>query len=214
MKCLTVKDGGVSEGILLHKDVPTTPEGTPRYFLHVAPDHFGEVKNVDALLASGCARYEADSVLITRCTIVGGELHPVDATTDDDKMLVLGHVDHVHAIFEARLPEPASYRTALGPDSRFHPMVLRHNGRGDRGQSTGHESFAFLGVFGEGDRLDANIIFVEDDGKTHIDFWANGPLVSASGGELHAHHLPVIRRSERFTALDPSHVRRSQRYAA
>lgn len=198
MRCFTVKDAAVTEGILLHKDAPTTPDGKPRYFLHVAPDHYGEVKNVEALLASGCARSEGDSVLVRRCTIVGGELHPVDATVDDGKMLVLGNVDHVHAIFDTRLAEPASYRTALGPNTCFTPIVLRHNGRGDRGQSTGHESYAFLGVFNEGDRLDANIIFVEDDGKTAIDFWASGTLVRASHGQLEAYQLPVIRQSERF----------------
>lgn len=214
MRCFTVKDGAVCEGILLYKDAPATPADKPRYFVHVAPDHFGEVKNVDALLASGCARYEGDSVLVTRCTILGGELHPVDATVDDGKMLVLGNVDHVHAKFDVRLPEPSSYRTALGPDTRFHAIVMKHNGRGDRGQSTGHESYAFLGVFNEGDRLDANIIFVEDDGKTRIDYWADGTLVSVKDGELRAHHLPVIRESERFTALDPSHVGRSGRFAA
>jgi|AGTN01.1.fsa_nt_gi hypothetical protein len=213
MRCFTVEDAAVTEGILLHKDAPSTSDGKPRYFLHVQPDHYGEVKNVEALLASGCARYEGDSVLVSRCTIIGGELHPVDATADDGKMLVLGAVDHVHAKFDMRLSEPPSYRTALGPNTCFTPIVLKHNGRGDRGQSTGHEQFAFLGVFNENDRLDANIIFVEDDGKTAIDFWANGTLLSASGGELHAHRLPVIRRSERFTALDPSHVGRSGRLA-
>ncbi len=193
MKCFTATDGVVTAGIRLRKDAPTTADGKPRYFVHVNPDHFGEVHSVEALLSSGCAHLDGDDVVVDRCLYDGGDLKP--ETAPDGKALVLGTIDQQQADFGDRA-KPDAYRTAIGPNVCFHAVVSRHNNR-VMGKTTGHEQFAFLGIFEDGDRIEANVIF-ETDGNQPLDLWADGVLLSYRGDELRFHTVPVVRKSERF----------------
>lgn len=194
MKCYTAIGGAVSAGIRLRKDPPATPEGKPRYFVHVNPDHFGEVHSVEALLANGCAHAEGDDVVVDRCMYVNGDLTP--ETTPDGNALVLGSIDQRLADFGA-FAAPAGYRTAIGPNLCFHPLVCRHNNR-VMGKTTGHEEYAFLGIFEEGDCLKANIIF-EDDQNHPIDLWADGEVLAYRGGQLRVIPARVGLKSQRWS---------------
>jgi len=195
MKCFTANVGVVSEGIRLHRDPPSTPDGTPRYFVHVSPDHFGEVRNVEELLTTGCARKDGDDIVVLRCRYVAGDLLP--EREDEDAVLVLGAVDYLQTVFPDGLEEPAEYRTALGVNLCFQPLVTRHRNR-EMGRTTGHEQYGFLGIFNVGDCIEANVIF-EDTGGQRLDLWADGPLLSYDGGEPVFHLQEVVRQSERFS---------------
>ena len=161
MKCYTADGGVITEGIRLTKDLPSSPEGKPRYFVHVNPDHFGEVLSVEALLSAGCAHLDGNDVVVDRCIYVGGDLQP--ETKPDGKVLVLGGIDQRQAVFEGDLAQPANYRTAIGPNVCFHAVVSRHLNR-EMGRTTGHEQFLFLGIFEEGDGIKANVIFETEVG--------------------------------------------------
>lgn len=191
MKCITAIGGVITAGIRLTRD--TTPDGKTRHFVHVNPDHYGEVQSVEALLASGCAHIDGDDVVVDRCVYVGGDLQP--ETAPDGKVLVLGAIDQRHADFGA-FDAPESYRTAIGPNVCFHAVVSRHNNR-VWGKTTGHEEFAFLGIFEDGDRIEANVIF-EADGNEPLDLWASGVLMSYRDGDLRCHSVPVVLKSERW----------------
>ncbi len=194
MKCYTAIGGTVSAGIRLRKDPPAAPDGRPRYFVHVNPDHFGEVRSVEALLASGCAHVEGDDIVVDRCMYAEGDLTP--ETTPDGNALVLGSIDQRLADFSA-IAAPEGYRTAIGPNLCFHPLVTRHNNR-VMGKTIGHEEYAFLGVFEEGDCLKANIIF--EDGENHpIDLWADGEVLAYRGGELRVNPARVGLKSQRWS---------------
>jgi hypothetical protein len=67
------------------------------------------------------------------------------------------------------------------------------------GHTTGHEQYAFLGIFEDGDSLKANVIF-ENEAGDGIDLWADGELLSYRGGVLSFHAVPVVRKSARFSA--------------
>ncbi len=97
MKCYTAIGGVIASGIRLRMDPPSTPDGKARYFVHVNPDHFGEVLSIDALLSSGCAHVEGDDVVVDRCTYVGGDLQP--EFMPDGNALVLGIIDQRLADF-------------------------------------------------------------------------------------------------------------------
>ncbi|MBZ0188413.1 MAG: hypothetical protein K8F91_19350 [Candidatus Obscuribacterales bacterium] len=196
MKCYTAIGGVIIEGIRLVKDHPTSAEGKPRYFVHVKPDHYGEVQSVQALISTGCAHLDGDDVVVDRCLYVGGDLQP--ETKPDDKVLVLGGIDQRQAVFTGDLSQPAHYRTALGPNICFHSLVSRHLNR-EMGRTTGHEQYMFLGIFAEGDRMEANVIF-EDEAGAGLDLWADGVLMSYRGGELRCHEVPVVRKADRFRA--------------
>lgn len=194
MKCFTALGGVVTAGIRLRKDPPASPDGKSRYFVHVNPDHFGEVLSVDALLTSGCAHFDGDDVVVDRCIYVAGDLKP--ETTPDGNALVLGAIDQGLADF-GFFEKPAGYRTAIGPNVCFHAVVSRHNNR-VMGKTTGHEEFAFLGIFEDGDCLKANIIF-EDERNKPIDLWADGELLAFRGGELRFRRAPVGLKSQRWS---------------
>ncbi len=194
MKCLTATNGVVTQGIRLRKDDPTTVDGKPRYFVFVNPDHFGEVHSVDALLSSGCAHFDGDDVVVDRCIYVGGDLQP--EFVPDGNVLVLGAIDQGLAEF-GTFAKPQDYRTAIGPNVCFHAVVSRHNNR-VMGKTTGHEEFAFLGIFEDGDCLKANIIF-EDGNNQPIDLWADGELLTYRGGELSFRRAPVGLKSRRWS---------------
>lgn len=194
MKCFTALGGTVKAGIRLRKDPPATPDGKSRYFVHVNPDHFAEVLSVDALLTSGCAYLDGDDVVVDRCVYAGGDLKP--ETTQDGNALVLGAIDQGLADF-GDFARPEGYRTAIGPNVCFHAVVSRHNNR-VMGKTTGHEEFAFLGIFEEGDCLKANIIF-EDERNQPIDLWADGKLLAYRGGELHFRRASVGLKSQRWS---------------
>ncbi len=196
MKCYTANGGVITEGIRLTKDLPSSPEGKPRYFVHVNPNHFGAVQSVDALLSTGCAHLEGNDVVVDRCLYVGGDLQP--ETTADGKALVLGGIDQRQAVFSSDPAQPAKYRTAIGPNVCFHAVVSRHLNR-EMGRTTGHEQFVFLGIFGEGDCIKANVIF-ENEAGAGLDLWADGELLSYRGGELRYHEVAVVRKADRFRA--------------
>lgn len=194
MQCKTHKDGVITDGIRLAMDPPATLDGKAKYFIYVEPDHYGELPNVEELIASGCARRDGDDVILLRCTMNGGT--PVPETEPDGKVMVLGSIDHGHAEFGAGVVAPVSYRTALGvnwccaiPISRLVNRVM--------GKTTGHERYNFLAIFAEGDSIKCAVIF-EDDGNERIDLWAEGTLLSYSGGELRSHKVSVVKASERF----------------
>ena len=194
MKCITAINGVVVPGIRLRKDAPTTVDGKPRYFVHVNPDHFGEVLSVDALLSSGCAHFEGDDVVVDRCNYASGDLTP--ETAPDGHALVLGAIDQGLADFGIHA-QPQGYRTAIGPNVCFHAVVSRHNNR-VMGKTTGHEEYTFLGIFAEGDCLKANIIF-EDGNNQPIDLWADGELLAYRGGELRFQRASVGLKSQRWS---------------
>jgi len=196
MKCFTANAGVVTEGIRLTKEIPASAEGKTRFFVHVNPDHFGEVHSVDALLSSGCAHMEEGDVVVDRCIYVNGDLQP--EVSADGKALVLGGIDHNQAVFTGSVDEPATYRTAIGPNLYFHAVVSRHLNR-VMGHSTGHEQFVFLGIFEDGDCIKANVIFQNEAGAT-IDLWADGVLLSFNRGHLRFHEVAVVTQAERFTA--------------
>src|SRR5437868_3840302 len=107
MKCYTAEAGVITDGIRLAQDPPEKPDGQPRYFVHVQPDHYGQVNNVEALIASGCARMDGHNVVVLRCTMSGGDLLPEEKP--DGKALVLGCLDHRQAVFSNDPPEPETY---------------------------------------------------------------------------------------------------------
>jgi hypothetical protein len=191
MKCYTALGGAVTAGIRLHKG--TTPDGGAGYFVHVNPDHYGHVKSVDDLLRFGCAHFEGDDIVVDRCIVADGDLKP--EMVPDGKALVLGAIDHRLAEFGSHAA-PEGYRTAIGPNLCFHPLVTRHVNR-VMGRTTGHEQYAFLGIFEEGDCLKANIIF-EDASNKPIDLWADGELLAFRGGELRFQAAPVGLKSTRW----------------
>lgn len=194
MKCFTAINGVVTAGIALRMDAPSEAGGKPRFFVHVNPDHFGEVFSVEALLSSGCAHVDNGTVVVDRCTYVGGDLKP--ETAPDGNVLVLGAIDQGLADF-GTFAKPEGYRTAIGPNVCFHAVVSRHNNR-VMGKTTGHEEFAFLGIFEDGDCLKANIIF-EDERNQPIDLWADGELLTYRGGELRLRRAPVGLKSRRWS---------------
>jgi len=194
MKCYTAHDGVITAGISLRKDPPAEPNGTPRYFVHVSPDHFGEVRSVEALLSSGCAHFEGDDVVVDRCVYDKGDLLP--ETTDDGNALVLGSINHTLADFTGDPAQPASYRTALGVNVCFHAVISRHTNR-VMGKTVGHEQYNFLGIFLEGQRLESKIFF-EDEENRALDLFAEGELLSYRQGVLAFGRVNVIRQSERF----------------
>ncbi|GEM_PF-1000023 len=194
MKCFTANAGVVTEGIRLTREIPASAEGKTRFFVHVNPDHFGEVQSVDALLSTGCAHLDGDDVIVDRCTYVNGDLQP--EVSCDGKALVLGSIDHTLAAFTATAGKPNTYRTAIGPNVCFHAVVSRHLNR-EMGRTTGHEQFVFLGIFEEGDCIKANIIF-QDEAGSAIDLWADGVLLSFVAGDLRYHEVSVVTRAERF----------------
>ncbi len=196
MKCFTANAGVVTEGIRLTKEIPASAEGKTRFFVHVNPDHFGEVQSVDALLSSGCAHMDEGDVVVDRCIYVNGDLQP--EVTPDGKALVLGGIDHTQAVFSGSAVEPSPYRTAMGPNLYFHAVVSRHLNR-VMGRTTGHEQFVFLGIFEDGDCIKANVIF-QDEAGAAIDLWADGVLLSFNGGNLRYHEVAVMTRAERFNA--------------
>jgi hypothetical protein len=190
MKCYTADGGVTRDGIRLKKDPPASPEGNPRYFVHVQPDHFGEVKSVAELLRTGCAHFDGDDVVVDRCLFVDGDLQP--ETMADGKALVLGGIDHRQAVFTGDVVAPAAYRTILGVNICFHAVVQRHLNR-HMGRTTGHERHVFLGIFGEGDRLKSNILF-EDEAGARLDIGVrDGELISFRGGVLACHDVAVVR---------------------
>jgi len=193
MKCFTALGGKVTAGIRLRKDAPSAPGGNTRYFVHVNPDHFGEVQSVDELLRYGCAHFEGDDIIVDRCTVVGGELRP--EMVPDGNALVLGAIDQGLADFGPHAA-PEGYRTAIGPNLCFQPLVTRHLNR-VMGKTTGHEQYAFLGIFEDGDCIKANIIF-EDASNKPIDLWADGEVLAFRGGELRFQPAPVGLRSTRW----------------
>lgn len=196
MKCYTAIGGTVSAGIRLRKDPPATPDGKPRYFVHVNPDHFGEVQSVEALISSGCAHFDGDDIVVERCVYVGGDLQP--EAMPDGNALVLGTIDQGLADFGFHAA-PQGYRTAIGPNLCCHPLITRHNNR-VMGKTTGHEEYAFLGIFEEGDCIKANIIF--EDGENHpIDLWADGEVISYRAGELRIQRAPVGLKSQRWNRV-------------
>lgn len=192
MKCFTALGGTVTAGIRLHRDAK--PDGNIGYFVHVNPDHFGEVKSVDDLLRFGCAHFEGDDIIVDRCVVFDGDLRP-EMMPDDDKILVLGAIDQGLADF-GQYAAPEGYRTAIGPNLCFQPLVTRHLNRVG-GKTTGHEQYAFLGIFEDGDCLKANIIF-EDATNQPIDLWADGELLGYRGGELRFNPAPVGLKSTRW----------------
>jgi hypothetical protein len=196
MNCFTADGGKITAGFRLTADRPSSPDGKVPYFVHIKPDHFGEVKSVDALLSTGCAHMDGDDVVVDRCLYVGGDLQP--ETNADGNALVLGAIDHRQAVFTGDINEPAAYRTALGVNVCCHAVESRHNNR-VMGHTTGHEQYAFLAIFKDGDSLKANVIFENEDGAG-IDLWADGTLLSYRGGELRFHDVPVVRNSQRFSA--------------
>jgi len=194
MKCYTAIDGAITAGIRLRTDPPSEPNGAPRYFVHVSPDHFGEVRSVAALLESGCAHYEGDDVVVDRCVYDKGDLLP--ETAEDGNVLVLGSIDHRLAHFTGDPEQPAAYRTALGVNVCCHAVVSRHVNR-LMGRTTGHEQYNFLAIFTDGQSLKSNIIF-EDEGNNPLDLWADGELLSYRNGVLQFASVEVVRKSERF----------------
>ncbi len=196
MKCYTAIGGVIASGIRLRMDPPSTPDGKARYFVHVNPDHFGEVLSIDALLSSGCAHVEGDDVVVDRCTYVGGDLQP--EFMPDGNALVLGIIDQRLADFGG-FERPEGYRTAIGPNICCHAVVSRHNNR-VMGKTTGHEEYAFLGIFEEDDCIKANIIF-EDANNAPIDLWADGELLTYRSGELRFNPAPVGLKSERWSKV-------------
>lgn len=191
MKCYTALGGTVTAGIRLHKGAK--PDGEPGYFVHVNPDHYGEVKSVDDLLRYGCAHFEGNDIVVDRCLYVDGDLKP--EMVPDGNALVLGAIDQGLAEFGS-YAAPEGYRTAIGPNLCFQPLVTRHLNRVG-GKTTGHEQYAFLGIFEEGDCVKANIIF-EDGNNQPIDLWADGELIGFRGGELRIQPAPVGLKSTRW----------------
>jgi hypothetical protein len=194
MKCYTAINGEITEGIRLRRDAPTEPNGVTRYFVHVAPDHFGEVRSVDALLSSGCAHFEGDDVVVDRCLYDKGDLLP--ETAPDGNVLVLGSISHALADFTGDPEQPASYRTALGVNVCCHAVVSRHVNR-VMGKTTGHEQYNFLAIFLEGHRIESKIFFEDEDNRA-LDLFAEGELLSYRDGVLAFGRVNVIRQSERF----------------
>jgi len=202
MKCYTADGGVITEGIRLHMDLPASPDSNPRYFVHVKPNHFGEVKSVEALLSTGCAHMDGDVLVVDRCVYVGGDLHP--ETTPDGKALVLGGIDHRQAVFTGDLAEPVNYRTVIGPNVCFHAVVSHHLNR-VKGHTTGHEEFVFLGIFEDGDGIEANVIF-ENEAGAAVDLWADGELLSYRDGVLAFQQVAVVRKADRFKRLEFGHL--------
>ena len=194
MKCYTAINGEITEGIRLRSDAPTEPNGATRYFVHVSPDHFGEVRSVAALLSSGCAHLDGDVVVVDRCVYDKGDLLP--ETAQDGNALVLGSINHELADFTGDPAQPASYRTALGVNVCFHAVISRHVNR-VMGKTTGHEQYNFLGIFLEGQYVESKIFF-EDEQNQALDLFAEGELLSYRGGVLSFGRVNVIRQSERF----------------
>ncbi len=194
MKCFTAIGGVVTAGIRLRMDPPTTADGKARYFVHVNPDHFGEVLSIDALLSSGCAHFEGDEVVVDRCVYANGDLQP--ETAPDGNALVLGVIDQRLADF-GYFDKPEGYRTAIGVNVCCWAVVSRHNNR-VMGKTTGHEDYTFLGIFGEGDCIKANIIF-EDERNQPIDLWADGELLTWKEGDLRIQRAQVGLKSRRWS---------------
>jgi hypothetical protein len=191
MNCFTANDGVISAGIRLTRDLPACEGGKPSYFVHVQPDHFGQVKSVDELLASGCAHMDGDDVVVDRCLFVGGDLQP--EINPDGRALVLGGIDYRQATFTDDVSEPSNYRTALGVNICFHAVVQRHLNR-EKGHTTGHERHVFLGLFGEGDSFKTNILFETETGERLNFGVSNAEVLSYRGGALAFHQVPVTRR--------------------
>jgi len=188
MKCMTA-DGLVRHGIKLWFDPPA------KYTLHMAPDFWMGVS--DAVLQSDCVQREGDDMILMRCSIVDRTIVPETAADAAlNKVFVSGVIDKRQVAFSDAVPEPAQYRTALGPNSYCPYLAVRHNNR-VMGKTIGHEEYRFVAVMSEGDHFDSNVIFYKEDGSP-LNLWASGPLLSYSGGELAYQHPRVILATDRF----------------
>jgi hypothetical protein len=187
MKCMTAEGGVITPGITLWCDAPSTPNGKAKYTLHRQPDYWLGVS--DAVPESDCVRRQGNDLILLRCSIENGMIVPETAAdAARDEALVLGVLDKRPVSFSAAAPEPARYRTAIGANScpaRFIDGGLLNRDR--MGKTTAHEEFRFLVVMSQGSHMDANVIFLAEDGSD-LHLRAYGPQLSYSDGELRYHH--------------------------
>jgi len=191
---MTAQSGTVTEGIKLWCDPATTPEGKPKYTLHLPNNYWTEVS--DAVLQSDCVRREGDDVILMRCSITRERqiIPETAADSGDARVFVLGVIDGRQVAFSDQNPEPAEYRTAIGPNSCCHWLYeARHLNRGPNGHTTGHEEFRFLAVLIDGDRMEANVSFYTEEG-VRLNLRASGPMLSYKGGVLQ-YHRPAVKNS-------------------
>jgi hypothetical protein len=193
MKCMTAQKS-VNEGIKLWCDPAQTPEAKAKYTLHL-PNNFWTVIS-DELLQSDCVRREGDDVILMRCSI-SKDRQIIPETAEDaasNDVFVLGVIDGQQVAFSDENPQPTQYRTAIGPNSCCHWLYeARHLNRGPNGQTTGHEEFRFLAVLTDGNRMEANVSFYNEDGS-RLNMRASGPMLSYKDGVLQ-YHRPSVTRS-------------------
>jgi len=193
MKCFTAENGSVRQGITLWCDAATEPNGTAKYSLHLQDNFWMTIS--DELLQSDNVRREGDDVILMRCSIGQGR-QLIPETGDDavlDQVFVKGVIGGLQVAFSEEIPQPAAYRTAIGPNSCCHWLYeARHLNRGPNGHTTGHEEFRFLAVLKGGDRMEAIVQFYTEQGE-RLNMRAQGPMLSFKGGELKYHSPAVVR---------------------
>lgn len=196
MKCSTASKGSITAGIKLWCDAPLTPNDQAKYFLHLPDNFFMAIS--DAVLQSDCVNRDGNDVILMRCSITKNR-EIIPETPEDalhNQMFVLGSIDGKQVMFSEENPQPAHYRTAIGSNTCCQWLFeSRQLNRGPNGYPTavGHEEFHFLAVMKDCDRIEANVIFYNEDGSA-IKLRAHGCMFSYHGEEL-SYHYPLVERT-------------------